>query len=155
MVMLWSISAIDSEEEGYSVIIGGRTPGLDDLDLPLGAMVQYSMCEMKNGELPDDEFDGLDRNSERPTKDLMEGRTNAALLFSRDTITLLRTRKGCMLCCACTYSTHGMRSQAISGAISIDEGTVCLVAPLPKPFHSSVLIITWLEFLVIMCMGQG
>ena len=33
------------EKEEYGVIIKGRTPGLDDLGLPLGAMVQYSMRE--------------------------------------------------------------------------------------------------------------
>ena len=33
------------EGEGYNVSINGKTPGLDDLSLPLGAMVQYSMCE--------------------------------------------------------------------------------------------------------------
>ena len=60
-----------------------------------------------------------------------------------------------VLCMHLQHSRHAISSHTISGAISIDEGTVCLVAPLLKPFHSSVLIITWLEFLVIMCMGQG
>ena len=33
------------EEDTVSVIINGRTQGLEDLGLPLGAIVQYSMLE--------------------------------------------------------------------------------------------------------------
>ena len=44
------------EEEGYGVIIYGRTFELGDLGIPLWAMVQYSMREIKNGEWTNDEL---------------------------------------------------------------------------------------------------
>ena len=46
------------EGDGYSVSVNGKIPGLDDLCLPLGSMVQYLMCEDKNGKPPDGELNG-------------------------------------------------------------------------------------------------